>query len=1041
MSFRTMHLDWLQGLGIAIVSAIALYANISVAQIIPDVTLPNNSNVTLENNTFKITGGSQARGNLFHSFKDFSVPTGSEAFFNNPANIQNIISRVTGNSISNIDGLIRANGTANLFLINPNGIIFGENARLNIGGSFFATSANSMKFADGFEFSAKNPQSAPLLTISVPVGLQFEANSSLIQVQGNGQGKRDVDSPIIDTQDALRVQPDKTLALVGGDISLTGATLKTAGGRIELGSVAGNGLVSLTATNKGFALGYDGVQNFGNIQLSQQATADASGEGSGDIKIETGRLSVSGDSGLYATTSGQGSAGSIKINASNAVSFVDGGGAFSWVNSNARGDGGNINIDTGILSVKNGAQLLTRTYGAGKAGSVIINATDTVFLTGFRDNTQPTIGSDVVGNSTGNGNEITIKANSIVLDNEAIVAASILNGKGKDGNPAQAGNVTLEAREQVSLKNNTRVYSEVGSNSFGNGGSINIKSPEVSLDNSVFLITQIRKNGKGKAGDINIETGRLSVSGDSGLYATTSGQGSAGSIKINASNAVSFVDGGGAFSWVNSNARGDGGNINIDTGILSVKNGAQLLTRTYGAGKAGSVIINATDTVFLTGFRDNTQPTIGSDVVGNSTGNGNEITIKANSIVLDNEAIVAASILNGKGKDGNPAQAGNVTLEAREQVSLKNNTRVYSEVGSNSFGNGGSINIKSPEVSLDNSVFLITQIRKNGKGKAGDINIETGRLSVSGDSGLYATTSGEGSAGSIKINTDSELLLKDRAQITVSSTSKSEAGNLTVNANSIRLDNSAKISADTTGGGGDIFLNSPLLLLRRGSSITTNASGNDISGGNIIIDGKNGFIVAVPNENSDIRADSANFRGGNITIKNIAGIFGIQSRNQPSLNTSDITATGATPDLSGNIEITPPDVNPSNGLVELPINLADASRQISNACTPGTRQFQNTFVATGRGGLPISPTEPLQDSSTVSAWVKLRPKSENLANTTTQPKSTAVSTTSQIASATPIVEASGWLVDSKGNLQLVAQVPQFNPHSPWKTSVSCPVSQ
>ncbi|MEH1873207.1 filamentous hemagglutinin N-terminal domain-containing protein [Nostoc sp.] len=325
MSFRTARLDWLQGLGIAIVSAIALYANISVAQITPDGTLPNNSNVRLEGNTFNITGGSQAGSNLFHSFKDFSVTTGSTAFFNNAANIQNIISRVTGKSISNIDGLIKANGPANLFLINPNGIIFGENARLDIGGSFFATSANSMKFADGFEFSAKNPQSAPLLTISVPVGLQFGANSSFIKVQGNRQGKRDFDSPIIDTQDALRVQPGQTLALVGGDISLTGATLKTAGGRIELGSVAGNGLVSLTATNKGFALGYDGVQNFGNIQLSQQAIADASGEGSGDINIKTGILSVSGDSRLYATTNGQGSAGSIKINASNAVSFEGGG--------------------------------------------------------------------------------------------------------------------------------------------------------------------------------------------------------------------------------------------------------------------------------------------------------------------------------------------------------------------------------------------------------------------------------------------------------------------------------------------------------------------------------------------------------------------------------------------------------------------------------------------------------------------------------------------------------------------------------------------
>lgn len=284
-------------LGIGMGGAIALGANCASAQITTDGTLPNNSIITPDGSTINITGGTQSGVNLFHSFREFSVTTGSTAYFNNAVGIQNIISRVTGRSVSNIDGLISANGRANLFLINPNGIIFGQNASLNVGGSFLASTASAVKFADSFEFSATASQTTPLLTVSIPIGLQYGSNPGSILYQ---------------SQD-LELQPGNTLVLVGGDVSFDSGIMFAPNKLVELGGLATEGTLGLSLDGNRLQLNFPNGVAQSDVSLINTLVYG------NDININAKTLLIEKDSVIWA----DGNIGNISIQASGSVFLKD----------------------------------------------------------------------------------------------------------------------------------------------------------------------------------------------------------------------------------------------------------------------------------------------------------------------------------------------------------------------------------------------------------------------------------------------------------------------------------------------------------------------------------------------------------------------------------------------------------------------------------------------------------------------------------------------------------------------------------------------
>ncbi|MEB3885167.1 S-layer family protein [Lyngbya sp. CCY1209] len=713
------------------------------SQVVPDATLPQNTVVTPDGNMIRIDGGTQAGGNLFHSFRDFSIPTGSAALFDNGLNIQNIISRVTGGNLSTIDGLLQTNGAANLFLLNPNGIVFGPNAQLNIGGSFVASTADRLIFDDGTQFATR-PETPPLLSVNLPVGLQLGADAGTIvnRSQAVGIGLEMEPSPT-----GLQVRPGRAIAFVGGEINLEGGLLTAFGGDIELGAIRGG------TWRLGSGVPVESTSQLGDIQLDRGARVTTSGLGGGEIRMGGDRVNLSNGAGLSADTFGEvdgrgvtisarqfnlsdrafvsastfgaGNGGGIDIRTSESINLtgtepsrvvgelVEGtfdplnlrDGLYSF--SAGGGDAGNVILATPQLDVSEGATILTSTFIAGRGGNLQIRS-DTVNIT---------TGALLVTGTNGAGDAgmfdlIGDRLN--VIDDGLIATSPAQDGTGRGGDLRVRGN-TVELR------------------------GVSAGAP---VPGGLFSATL----GEGRAGDIVVNANRLVVADGAQVSSSAAGAGEGGNLTVNANEVELFgisADGRFLSGLLTSSSlltvqglsgTAPAGNLTVNARRIVVRDGAQISSATGSEGSAGELKIRASESI---------------EVIGVAT--GVDPSVESVSFGIVGDGIVPSSIESNTSGEG---AAGDLQIFT-DRLTVRDGA----EIGVRGTGEGaaGNLEIRARSLFLDNQGALSAATEA---GTGGNISLVVPRIELRRESRI-STNAGTADGGNITIVTDNLIALEN----------------------------------------------------------------------------------------------------------------------------------------------------------------------------------------------------------------------------------------------------------------------------------------
>lgn len=670
-----------------------------------------------------IEGGLQQGENLFHSFERFNVNAGATVLFQDPG-VANILSRVTDNEVSEILGTLGVSGgDANLFLLNPNGIIFGQDSSLDLNGSFLATTADGIRFGEQGLLDAA-PNEIPLLTIN-PTTLVFAAGDrGAISNQSNPPAG---DNPDLLTTYGLRVPNGKSLLLVGGDVIVDGGSITALEGRIELGGLAETGEIGLNfADAKGVGINLDFPQqlNRANVSLTNEAFLSVfTANSGGDIAINAQNINISNGSGVIAgidgdLTTSDSQAGNISLNATGKIEVINNSAVSNQVSSfKTKGSAGNIYINSNSLFINNRSFIDTSTFGQGNAGNINIFLAKNLVVT-----SNSFIVSQIVSGARGDAGNINIEANSVSLNNGSQLVSNVF-GQG------QGGNISLNVIDLVNIaglntdNNSGGIFTTLVKGGRGSVGSITVNTNNFRITDGGLISSQTL--GKGNGGDISINTNNFEATNGGQIATSTASSGNAGNLTIQVAdnllllgsdtnfvnrlaesgdeNVINEAPGNsGFFANVRPGASGAGGNIEIEAKQLSILDNAEINVSAAGTGEAGSLSLDVRD------------------------------------LALDRGSITAETRIGNQ---------GNIMLNNAQTLLLRNNSEITTNATESA--TGGNIKISSQGIAaLDNSDITANAVR----GQGGNIQITTQGIFQEPDSQITAASQ-LGIDGTVTLNT------------------------------------------------------------------------------------------------------------------------------------------------------------------------------------------------------------------------------------------------------------------------------------------------